>query len=721
MRYLGLAVVSALGLSVNAQDEDHLRRENTIIVTAPGPEKLAGELISNVDAISGAELISSLQGTLGDTLASRPGVSTTYFGAGASRPVLRGLGAERVLVLTNGMGVIDASAASPDHQAAGDGIDAQRIEILRGPAALAYGGQAIGGVVYVIDGLLVTELPEDQYSGQAFTAFNTVSDGGEISGRGSARFGNIVLNASLSHRDFDDYSIPGFAESERLRALEHDEDHDLHEDDDHDHEEEDHDEHEEEIRDELTNSFLKTDTQAVGLSWVGGDGYLGLAVRRQISDYGLPGHSHSHGEEDHHDEDEPDEDEHEDHAHEEEAMEAAYIDLEQVRVDFQAGRSFEQGFVRSIDLRVTSADYEHVEFEAPGEPGTTYFTDGLEARLEMDHQIGDAHGTFGVQYTDKDFRARGDEIFITPTVSESLGAFLYQGREWDNGFGVEGGLRLEQVERDNVTFGQREFDLFSGSFGIHQHWENGIFLGGQISLASRAPNESELFADGAHLATGQYEVGNAGMDIERGLNFEATARWTGENLRLGANLFHTDFNNFIYLAPGEALHDGMFEAEIDELPVYLFSQQDAEFSGGEFYASYDVPQDWLGAHWELEAGLDLVDAQLDDAGNLPFLPPASLTTDVTAEWDHLTTALSLTFAADQNDAGAGSLATDGYTLVNLSAEYDLSDALQGLPETHVFVQGRNVTDEEVRYATSVLKDQLPAPGRNVRFGLRATF
>ena len=139
---------------------------------------------------------------------------------------MRGLGAERVLVLTNGLGVIDASAASPDHQTGTDGLDAERIEILRGPAALAYGGQAIGGVVNVIDGLIVETLPEDAFEGQAFGAFNSVNDGSEFAGRGRFVLGDFVLLVSAGHRDFEDYDIPGFAESERLHEAEGHEDHD---------------------------------------------------------------------------------------------------------------------------------------------------------------------------------------------------------------------------------------------------------------------------------------------------------------------------------------------------------------------------------------------------------------------------------------------------------------------------------------------------------------
>jgi len=188
--------------AANAQSsDDDERRESTVIVTAPGPERSADELVGNATALDREEILETLSGTLGDTLDRQPGVSTTFFGPGASRPVLRGLGAERVQVLTNGIGVIDVSAASPDHQVTADGIDAEKIEILRGPAALGYGGQAIGGVVNVVDGLISEDLPEEQMSGEVFGAYNSVNEGTELAGRGQFTAGQLVFTVSGSMRD----------------------------------------------------------------------------------------------------------------------------------------------------------------------------------------------------------------------------------------------------------------------------------------------------------------------------------------------------------------------------------------------------------------------------------------------------------------------------------------------------------------------------------------
>ncbi|MEQ3745616.1 MAG: TonB-dependent receptor [Henriciella sp.] len=696
LRFLPLLCLTVGAASAYAQDAEAPLIADTVLVTIPGSDRGADELIGNATSIDREELLENLEASLGNTLDRQPGVSTTFFGQGASRPVLRGLGAERVQVLTNGIGVIDASAASPDHQVSADGIDATKIEILRGPAALAYGGQAIGGVVNVIDGLIAEELPAEPFSADLFSAYNSVNEGTELAGKAQFVNGPFMFSLSASQRDFGDYEIPGGSESAALIAAEEAEG----------------EEHEEEEGGEgvLENSFVDTQTFSAGLSWVGDTSFLGVSVRQQTSEYGLPGHGHGH--EEHEDEDHEDEDEDHDEEEHDEEEESPFIDLEQTRVEIRGGAELGETGLTSVRGSLVFVDYEHTEFEAPGEAGTVYETDGFEARFEAGTSFGELNGAIGVQLLDKELLAVGEEAFITPTTTESVAAFLYQTREWDNGFGIEFGSRLERVELDNTLNGEAGFDLVSGSFGAHRHFEGGWFFGAQASYSERAPSESELFANGPHLATEQFEIGNRFLDKEKGLNLESTARWSNDTLSIGANVFVTEFTDFIYLTP-----DGR---ELDELPVFVFNQEDASFVGGEIYgeAVIDGP---LSAEWTFDASVDFVEAELDGGGNVPFIPPVTLNAGASAEWGAWEIGGDVTFAGDQDDPGAGQFATDGYTVLNLRGEVDLSDFGFGADGTEAFIEARNVTDEEVRYATSVLKDVAPAAGQNFRVGLRVAF
>lgn len=697
-----------LGASPLAFAQEAPTTLDTVIVTGVGPQRDTDELVGNATAINRGELIEKLSGTLGDTLAGEAGVSTTFFGQGASRPVLRGLGAERVLVLTNGIGALDASAASPDHQVATDGIDAEKIEILRGPAALAYGGQAIGGVVNVIDGLIVESLPDEPVSFDGFAATNSVNDGTELGGKARFTTGPLVLTLSASARDFGDYDIPGFAESALLRASE-EEDHDDH-DEDEDHEEEEH----EEVRDTMENSFLQSETYSAGLSWVGDDAFLGFAVRQQTSSYGIAGHEHhEHEEEDHDDEDHEDEADHEE--------ELPFINLEQTRYDIRGGAKLDAGPLTHIAGSLSYADYEHVEFEGPGEPGTIFTTEGTEGRLELGHEFGEIEGSVGVQFLDKDFSAEGDEAFLTATSTKTLGAFLFETFEFEDHSVVEGGIRFDNTELDNVIQGERSFDLFSASAGAHKHFASGWWVGGQVSYTERAPNESELFADGPHLSTSQYEVGDSSLDKEKGTNIEGSLRWENDRFSISGNIYHADFDGFIYLTPGVVIQDGLEVDELDELPIFLFQQQGAKFTGAEIEAEARFPEGMLGADWVTSASLDIVDGELDDGNDVPYLPPVTFHASLDADWGMWSAGWTMTAAADQDDPGTGILPTDGYVTTGLRAALDLAEAGFGREGTQVFVEGRNLTDEEVRYATSVLKDAVPAPGRNIRMGIRLAF
>ena len=666
MKYLlaAVAVAPLVAGMAHAQDqaEDEVRIEQTVIVTLPGPQRTAGELVSNVAALDRKEIVEALASTLGDTLDRQPGVASTAFGQGASRPVLRGLGAERVQVLTNGIGVIDVSAASPDHQVAADGIDAQKVEILRGPAALVYGGQAIGGVVNVIDGLIMEDLPKRPFAGEAYAASNSVNEGTESGARVQAVSGPVVVTLTASTRDFGNYDIPVPAQSDRLRA---------------------------ETGDpagpdgELPNSFVQTNSVAGGLSWIGDRGFLGGAVRQQSSQYGLP------------------------------LEETAYIDLKQTRYDVRGGLNVDTGFLTKITASGSVADYEHTEFEEPGEPGTIFKTEGFEGRIEAGHVLGPLEGEVGIQYADSSLDAIGDEAFITPTDTTSLGVFLYETHDFDSGLGIEGGIRAEKVDLDNEGGGKAGFDLFSGSAGVHQHWASGWFLGAQASWAERAPNQSELFADGPHLATEQYEVGDRTLGKERGLNLEGTARWENDTMSFGVNLFLTDFSEFIYLAATGA--------EIDDLPVFAFRQQDAQFTGGEAFAAYQLLGGPLQADWKFDAGLDLVNAEFDDGSDVPYVPPVTLNAGAEADWGALALGAKLTWAGDQDSPGVGLLPTDGYVTADLHADLDIARYGAGREGTKLFIEARNIGDAEVRAATSVLKDNVPMPGRNIRAGIRFLF
>jgi len=661
---------------------------DVVVITGIGPARTTDELIASTTVLGADDIAERLSGGLGDTLAGIPGVSTTAFGPGASRPVIRGLGAERVQVLTNGIGVIDASAASPDHAVTGDPLGAERIEILRGPATLAYGGGAAGGVVNVIDGLIVEELPDAPLSATGYAGYTSVDDGKTFAARGAGVMGNVVGVLSWTQRTASDLEIPGLAESAALRAQE-EADGEAHE----------------EIAGTLENSGVESQALSGGLSYVGDQGFIGVAIRRLENKYGIVGG----------------------HEHEEEPApvalasaaplaigvaavgetpEAPFIDMKQTRYDLRGGWRFADGFLDHVTGSLSLVDYEHTEFEGPGEPGTRFTNEGHEARIEAQHvDIGGWVGSFGIQTSQRDFRAVGDEAFVTPTVTDQHGVFVFETYEMGD-WGVEGGLRYDRVMVDNMLAGKETFDTLNGSFGVHGHVTENLFLGATVSRTERAPNDVELFADGPHLATQQYEVGNSGLRTERGVNIEGSARWEAGPLEIGGSLYRFAFEDFIYLSPTGA--------ELDGLPVFQTLQADATFTGGEITASYDFGEAF-GASWTVDGAADVVRAKLDAGGNLPRIPPMSAMAGVEADAGFAKARVEVRWADDQDKVADFELPTEGWTVVDLRTTWRLS------PETDLIVEGLNLTDEEVRYHASPLKDLAPMAGRGFRVGLKASF
>lgn len=665
---------------------------DVIVVTGIGPARATGELIASTTVLGEAEIAERMSGGLGDTLAGLPGVSTTAFGPGASRPVIRGLGAERVQVLTNGIGVVDASAASPDHAVTGDPLGAERIEILRGPATLAYGGGAAGGVVNVIDGLIVERLPGETLSAMGYAGYTSADEGKTAAARVTGAAGPLVGVLSWSRRESGDLEIPGFAESARLHAQEEAEEGEAHEEEEH-------------VAGALENSGVESQSLSGGLSLVGDDGFIGVAVRRLESKYGIVG-GHEHHEE-------------------EEAAPAAglstlavgvaavgeapdlpFIDMEQTRVDVRGGWNFSDGPLSRVTGSLSVVDYQHTEFEGPGVPGTVFTNEGHEGRIEAQHAafMGLA-GSVGVQTSRRDFRAVGDEAFVTPTVTDATGVFLFETYEMGE-WGLEGGLRYDRVTVDNATAGERSFDTLNASFGWHGHVTEQLFLGAAVSRTERAPTDVELFADGPHLATRQYEVGDVSLETERGVSVEGSARWEAGPLEIGGSIYHFAFEDFIYLTPTGA--------ELDELPVYQAVQADAKFTGAELTAALKLG-DAFGAAWKVDGSADIVRAKLDGGGNVPRIPPMSAMAGLEADAGFVNARLEVRWADDQDKVAALELPTDGWTEVDLRTTWAVS------PGVDLIVEGTNLTDEEIRHHASPLKDLAPMAGRSFRVGLRAEF
>ena len=696
-----------------------------IIVTASPLGRSLDEAITGVSVLTGEELDDRLAGTIGETLKSEPGVSSTFFGAGASRPIIRGQGGDRVRVLTNGIGSIDASSASPDHAVAAEPAQAERIEVLRGASLLRYGSSGSGGIVNIIDGRIPDALPDGKYDGAFRIGASSVDAGIEAAGAldtvlFDAPTGSLVLHVDGTYKKTDDYDIPGFAESAAFRAAEaaeeeehhDDEDEDEHEDEEHGHDEE----GEEEAFGTLENSATETRSLTGGLSWVGNRGFIGVAVHDFESDYGIPGgHGHGHEEEGHdddHDEDEDEEhhDEDEDeHGHEEgeEEEETVTIGLEQTRIDLNAGVELDGAFSR-LTVFAGYADYKHTEFEGD-EVGTVFANEGYEVRTELlTAKRGDYSAAYGAQIRKREFSAIGEEAFVPPSVTDQFGIYTFQETQFGD-LHVEGAARVEKTDHENKTAGiSRDFTGISVSAGGDYHFSDALRIGGTVFRTERAPTTEELFSNGPHLATSQFEIGDPDLDIETATGVEAAIRYRSGPVKLTANVFYTDYDDYIFeTQTGE---------EEDELDVYQYGADDARFSGfelqGELHAGTFGQVDL-----DFDGLVEYVSAKTD-RGNLPRIPPLSVLAGVDAGLGDFSYRAEVEFVSEADDIAAFETATDSYTLTNLFATWRPSG---GEADYSLKLAVNNLFDEDARQHTSFLKDTVPLPGRNIKVSAVSRF
>lgn len=656
---------------------DRTVHSDEIVVSAGASARGGDELAQATSVLSGDELSLRSQATLGETLAAEPGLSSSYFGPGASRPIIRGLGGDRVRILQDGTDVGDAANASPDHAVATDPASAERIEVLRGPATLLYGSTAIGGVVNVISDAMPTALPVERVTGEVDLRLGSNADARSGSLHLTGRLGDVAWHAEGFGRDADDLEIPDDAFPE----------------DQHEGEEEDH----EEPRGILQNSSLESSGGAVGLAWIGDRLSVGVAARGFDTLYGVPGHGHAEG------------GEHEGESEHEE--ESVAIDLRQRRVDLRVALREPIGPFQAVKLTAGAVDYEHVELEGD-EIGTVFENQSWDARIDASQRKrGRLSGDLGVQVSSRDFSAVGEEAFVAPTTTDRLAAFAVERVELGPVDLLIGGRweRQETLSAD-PALPDRDFDGVSGSVGALWGLEGGFAIAASVARSVKLPTAEELYSRGPHLATNAFEIGDPDLDREVSLGLDLALRRTAGRVRGELSLFRNRFDDYIYQRPTGEEEDG--------LPVFRFVQDDALFSGFELELHFDLLESEP-HHLELELLYDQVRAELRaDDQPLPLIPPRRYGAALLYRGDRLDGRVEVRRIADQDRVAPGETPTEGSTLVNaaLGWRFFVGDTLHRLE-----LRGTNLTDEVSRVHTSYLKDRVVLPGRDVSLVYRLAF
>jgi iron complex outermembrane receptor protein len=683
----GTAIVATLVFpDAGAQTRDGGELQEIVVTATPLPRAVE-QLAQPVSVLTGTELVEKLTSSLGETLSQEAGMSSTHFGPVASRPVIRGQGGERVRILADGLDTLDASALSVDHQISADAITTERIEVIKGPATLLYGSGAAGGLINVVSNRIVRKPLEDGPAGAITLGADTAADGRSGAARVAGSTGRFGWHVDGFTRSVSDLEIPGFAESALLRAFE-----------EKGHGEENHESEEEEAFGVVENSDGDTSGGAVGFSWIGDRGFIGIAGSFFDSDYGIPG-GHGHGEED----------EGEEHEEEEGPVR---IDLQQTRIDLEGGLST-RGWIEEASFKLGFSDYGHVELEGD-EIGTTFDTTGIDSRVELRHRpTGGWEGVVGFQHSSVDFSAAGDEAFVPPSDTRQTSVFAFEEYILGDATTLQASARIERQSIDPANSTQSYSDTGVGAgIGLVHALTPGLTFSANLAYSQRHPTAAELYADGAHVAVrreefGSVTLGNGLLGVETSTSLDLTLRGKYKQIEWFLTGFINDVSDYISLIP---------TGEEDEFPIFEYRQTDASFVGFEAESRIELIDNDVG-HPPARLFSDFVFAEQGGAGDyLPRIPPLRYGLGFHYTRGGLSMELGAMFHADQDKFAAGELPTEEYTLVTVKVGYQTP--IDGL---YVFARGTNLSDEDARQHASPLKDTVPLAGRSLHIGLRYDF
>ncbi len=654
------------------------------------------DLIMPVSVLRGDQLSQKQSSTLGQTLNGLPGVGSTDFGPNSSRPTIRGLDGDRVRVMSNGGASLDAATLSYDHAVAIEPLLVEQIEVVRGPAALQYGGSAIGGAVNVIDNR-IPKAPVKGVHGRAEVRAGGAESEKAAAGLVTAGDGAFAIHVDGSSRKTDNLKVP--KQAGRGNSLN---------------------------SGALLNSDADQQGGAVGFSLTNDHGYLGLSVDTYRNEYGTGLYEGGN------------------------IANPTRIKLKQDKLTIageQRNLIGKAGPFESIRGSFSTTDYKHEE-SAGGVVESTFKNKGWDSRIEGTHlpiqtSMGALKGAWGIQGADTKFSAIGDATFVPNTQTNSMALFVFEELSFAPGKAVNAGLRLESVKVDSFGGGNNgqgvEFDAdskkfkpFSASVGYRQDVGSGWTATSGLSYTERAPTFYELYANGMHHATETYEQGNANNKKEKGTTLELGMKFKTPTTRANFGAYVTEFSNFIGL-----IQDG----EVDEatglpptggstcdssgvecVPKYNFTGIKARLYGLEADGRFSLASGLFGKASQLNMDwkADYVRGENRSTGGaLPRISPFRLSSALVYSEGKYSSQVDVQYAARQNRYADDLGATPSYTMFGLGASY--KTAVSGMKSAYLFMRGGNVTDMEVRHASSVLRDIAPAGSRAIKVGLRGNF
>jgi iron complex outermembrane recepter protein len=650
-----------------------LREEVT--VTATGTEQALFEAFQAVTTLDPIKINEEAHPSLGEVLDKEVGVAKRSFGPGSARPVIRGFDGDRVLVVQDGVRTGSLGSQSGDHGEPVDVLSLERLEVVRGPATLLYGSNAIGGVVNAITG---HDYAHDGWRGYFTGIGGTTNNQAGTAGGVEYGKGRWMFWGNGSFQRTGDYDTP---------------------------------------IGEVPNSKTRSTFGQGGVGWYGDKGFASGSYSVDDRRYGVPfaAQFEAEGEDDDHDDAlkagafsgrlfgpqpaEADEDEQID------------IDMRRHSLQFNGGFRNLDSFVDSFRLTLDYSDYQHRELEGD-EVGTVFNNNQFVYRGVFGQQKrGRLTGSFGFSGFRRDYETIGAEALAPPVKQNNFAVFGLQAIDFER-VSFQLGGRVENNRYRPEGLRDRSFTGFSGAAGVRfALWRGGAFVV-NYTHSYRAPALEELYNFGPHVGNLTFEIGDPDLTRERNDGVDFSLRHQSERVRAEANFFYYNIKDFVFLAPVDDDDDG--EIDIDDgLRVARYQQGDSRYVGGEVELN-------LGLHrnlW-LELGFDTVNARLDDGTPLPRIPPMRGRVSLDLRRGGLSLRPELVMAKDKNEVFPTETRTAGYAVFNVLGSYTLARQHYA----HIFtVNAFNLGDKLYRNHLSFIKELAPEIGRGIRFSYSVRF
>lgn len=641
------------------------------VVTGQVTERAAADAISPVNVLADARLDRLLDGTVGSTLRGTPGVSMVSMGPATARPVIRGLGGDRVLILEDGVRTGDLSNSSLDHAVASDPLTAKKMEVVRGPMSLIYGSSALGGVVNIIRQEVPTVAVQHVH-GTLSAQASSVNDGGTLGGFAEFPLAGLSLRAEGSVRGAGDLRTPVGR---------------------------------------LVNTGSSTNGAALGASLVRDWGYSGMSYRYYDNTYGVPGGFVG--------------------AHEGGIDIAMRRHMFRSETDWHP----RSGYFESVKANVSFSDYRHEELSKSGAVGTRYqqLLTAAEVVARHRHTGLSSGGAVGFRGQYRDITPSGP-VRATPTADWSLAAFVVE-EFGDGPLRAQAGLRYDiarfiplrtrgiVVGTDTLPTLPRTFGSFSGSVGVLYATSHGLRLGANASRSYRTPDFNELYSDGPHLAAYSYDVGDPRLEQETGYGLDLFARVERPRLRAEIATFANRMQGYIFPRntgePGRQAQRWKFQ----------FANEDATLVGAEGDLELTLVE-----HVVLEATASYVrgmiagdrdtipgvagEPDVIESEYLPLMPPLNGRLGLRHETPRWSYGGGVRLAARQALLGDFETETPGYATGDLHVGWRLVVG----PRLHsLTLRVDNLFNAEIREHLSRTKEIIPDAGRNVALLYRVEF